>query len=287
MIEPKVIQTGADVAGHYDELDTIYREIWGEHVHHGLWRTGRESVEEATDALSDLVATQLDPKIGDSIVDIGCGYGATAARMAEAHGVNVTGFTLSQEQARVARKRPGPLTFHVRDWLDNALPDGGQHGAYAIESTEHIADKAGLFREAARVLKPGGRLVVCAWLSKDSPSRWRVKHLLEPICREGRLPGMGTRGEYEQWAADAGFRLLNYQDISRQVRRTWSIVTRRVLGKLVTTSRYRRYLFGRNNRHRQFALSLPRLILAYRNGAMRYGVFTLERVPPVLASAKP
>jgi tocopherol O-methyltransferase len=50
-----------------------------------------------------------------------------------------------------------------------------------------------------------------------------------------------------------------------------------VLRKLVTTRRYRRYLFSRDNRHRQFALSLPRLILAYRSGAMRYGIFTFER----------
>ena len=277
MIEPKTVQTAGDVAGHYDELDEIYREIWGEHVHHGLWRSGRESVEDATNALSDLVGEQLGAKPGDLLVDIGCGYGATAARLAERLGVSVTGFTLSQEQARIARARRGDLIFHVRDWLANDLPVASFDHAYAIESTEHMADKAGLFREAARVLKPGGRFVVCAWLSEDAPSRWRVKHLLEPICREGRLSGMGTRGEYEQWAAAAGFRTIHYEDVSRQVRRTWSIVTRRVLGMLVTSRRYRRLLLSRDTNNRQFALSLPRLILAYRNGAMRYGIFTFER----------
>jgi tocopherol O-methyltransferase len=277
MIEPRTLQTGADVAGHYDELDSVYREIWGDHVHHGLWRTGHESVEEATDALSDLVASRLAPEPGQRLVDIGCGYGATAARLVDRYGVEVTGFTLSQEQARVARARPGALSFHVRDWLTNGMPDASFDHAYAIESTEHMADKAGLFAEAARTLKPGGRLVVCAWLAEDEPSRWEVRHLLEPICREGRLPGMGTRGEYEAWAAAAGFRLAHYEDLSRQVRRTWGIVTWRVLGKLATTRRYRRLVLSRSTRNRQFALSLPRLILAYRTGAMRYGVFTFER----------
>lgn len=277
MIEPKTIQTGEDVAGHYNELDSIYREIWGEHVHHGLWRIGRESVAEATDALSDHVGEQLNLTPGDSIVDIGCGYGATAERLSERKHVNVTGFTLSEEQVRIASGRPGALTFHVRDWLDNDLPAAAYDAAYAIESTEHIADKAALFREVARVLKPGARFVVCAWLSENHPRRWRIRHLLEPICREGRLPGMGTRGEYEEWAAAAGLRVIGYEDVSRQVRKTWTIVARRVAGKLVTTRRYRRYLLGRDNRHRQFALSLPRLILAYRSGAMGYGIFTFER----------
>jgi tocopherol O-methyltransferase len=277
MIEPKTLQTEADVAGHYDELDAVYREIWGKHVHHGLWRSGRESVAEATNALSDLVAERLGAKAGDHLADIGCGYGATAGRFAERLGVNVTGFTLSEEQARIARARPGALTFHVRDWLANGIADASFDHAYAIESTEHMADKAALFREAARTLKPGGRFVVCAWLSEDSPSRWRVRHLLEPICREGRLPGMGTRGEYEDWAAAAGLRTVGYEDLSREVRRTWSIVTRRVAGRVLTTARYRRLLLSPSTRNRQFALSLPRLILAYRTGAMRYGVFTFEK----------
>jgi tocopherol O-methyltransferase len=177
----------------------------------------------------------------------------------------------------VARARVGPLTFHVRDWLSNGMGDGSFDHAYAIESSEHIADKQKLFSEVARTLAPGGRFVVCAWLSEDAPSPWEVRHLLEPICREGRLPGMGTRGEYEGWATAAGFRRVDYEDVSRQVRRTWSIVTRRVLGKLLTTRRYRRLVLSRDTRNRVFVLSLPRLILAYRTGAMRYGVFTFEK----------
>lgn len=277
MIEPRTLQTGPDVAFHYDELDWVYREVWGEHVHHGLWRSGRETVAEATDALSDLVAARLAPARGARLLDIGCGYGATAARFAERFGVEITGFTLSEEQARIARARPGALTFHVRDWLANGLPNAAFDGAYAIESTEHMADKAGLFREAARTLKPGGRFVVCAWLSEDRPSAWRIRHLLEPICREGRLPGMGTRGEYQDWSQAAGFRMLSHEDLSREVRRTWSIVLRRVAARTVTTARYRRLLLSPATRNRSFALSLPRLILAYRTGAMRYEVFTFER----------
>src|SRR6188508_1375134 len=63
------------VANHYDELDRIYREVWGEHVHHGLWRTGRESPSEAVEALTALVAEQAGIRPGDRVCDIGSGYG--------------------------------------------------------------------------------------------------------------------------------------------------------------------------------------------------------------------
>jgi tocopherol O-methyltransferase len=277
MIVPNAPQTPADVASHYDELDEAYRSIWGEHVHHGYWRTGRETPEAATEALVALVADRLALAPGQRLVDIGCGYGASAAWLAAQHGVDVTGFTLSGAQWKIAAARPGPLAFHRRDWLDNGLPDAGFDRAFAIESSEHMADKARFFAEAARVLQPGGRLVVCAWLARTDAGRFEIRHLLEPICREGRLPGMGTREDYEALAAAAGLRLLGFDDISRQVRRTWSICLRRTLARLVTDRAFRRLALARTTQNRSFLLSLPRLMIALRTGAMRYGIFVWEK----------
>jgi hypothetical protein len=49
----------SDVADHYDELDRFYRELWGEHVHHGLWRTGEEPPTVAAEQLVAHVADRL------------------------------------------------------------------------------------------------------------------------------------------------------------------------------------------------------------------------------------
>jgi tocopherol O-methyltransferase len=142
MIVPDDPQTAAGVAVHYDELDTAYRRIWGDHVHHGYWRTGRESAAEAAESLVRLVEGRLDLQPGQAVCDIGCGYGAAAVDLAARNGVSVLGLTISSAQERVARSRANSgFTCLRRDWLDNRLSDASFDRAYAIESSEHMVDK--------------------------------------------------------------------------------------------------------------------------------------------------
>lgn len=276
MIVPRISQSALAVADHYDELDRIYRQVWGEHVHHGLWVTGRETPAEAVEALVDTVGDRLGLVPGEACVDIGCGYGSTARRLAVTRRVRVTGFTLSAEQARYAAAHPVPdVDIHLGDWLANGLAGAAADAAWAIESSEHMVDKPRFFEEAHRVLAPGGRFVICAWLAGSNARGWKVRHLLEPICREGRLPSMGTREEYEAMAKAAGFEVVGYEDASLRVGRTWTICARRLVGVLLMDHEARRLALG--GRNRMFLLSIPRLILAYRTGAMRYGIFTLVK----------
>jgi len=280
MILPRTPQTTAAVAAHYNDLDAFYREVWGDHVHHGYWATGRETPAEAAEALVDLLADRLDLRPGLAVVDIGCGYGETARRLAAMRGVDVTGLTVSAAQAGFAATKAtagGHVQIMVRDWLANGLPDAGFDRAYAIESSEHMPDKQRFFDEAFRVLRPGGVFGIYAWLSKTAPKPWEVRHLLEPICREGRLPSMGDEADYRRMAEAAGFRVELVSDISDRVRRTWSICLRRVVGKLVTDPRYRRFLMERSAENRVFALTLGRLLLAYRTRSMRYCLLLMRK----------
>jgi tocopherol O-methyltransferase len=280
MISPRTTQNAAAVAAHYDDLDVFYRDIWGEHVHHGYWATGRETPAAAVEALIDLVAAKLGVAAGQAVCDIGCGYGGSAAYLAARYGAAVTGLTLSAAQLAQARRRTpaaSALTFLQADWLDNALPAAAFDRAYAIESSEHMTDKQRFFDQAFRTLKPGGRLAICAWLAAPAPRAWELRHLLEPICREGRLPGMGTQAEYHAMAARSGFVPAGADDISRQVRRTWTICARRLAGKLFTDSRYIKTLLDTAQPNRVFSVTLFRLIAAYRTGAMRYAVLTYEK----------
>lgn len=284
MIVPKQPQSLDAVAAHYDELDSFYRDIWGEHVHHGYWRTGRESAAEAVEALVELLAERLRVTPGQLACDIGCGYGATARHLAERHGLNVTGVTISAAQARIAGggaqariAAGGEVSILRQDWLANDFGSERFDCAYSVESSEHMPDKQRFFDEAFRTLKPGGPFVVFAWLARDHPRPWDVRYLLEPICREGRLPSMGDEDDYLRFAERAGFELASVEDLSDKVRRTWSICARRALGRLVTRSGYRRFLLDGGAANRIFAITMVRLIIAYRTGSMRYCLFVFRR----------
>ena len=270
--------TGEAVASHYDELDPYYRSLWGQHVHHGLWETGRESPQEAVVALSRRVAERAAIREETRVCDVGCGYGATARLLASDYGARVTGVTVSRKQYEGAAAHGGTNPdFILRDWMENDLPAGSFDAVIAIESTEHLPDVAHGIREMSRVLVPGGRLVICAWMAGPAPKLWEVRHLLEPICREGCLVGMGNEADYHRWIADAGLAMETVEDLSRQVRRTWPICIRRTIAGFFTDPSLRRYLLGSMGRNRVFALTLMRIWIAYLTGAMRYVIFTASK----------
>lgn len=278
MIHPGTAHDVATVPAHYDLLDRFYREIWGEHVHHGLWERGDESPEEAARALALHVAGHLPG--ARRVCDVGCGYGGTSRLLAERFGVEVTGVTVSRRQAEWAREQPvdGPApTFLLSDWLDAGLPDASFDGVVAIESLSHMADKERAFAECARVLEPGGRLVVCDWLSAEQPSRRARKLLLEPICREGRLPSMASVGEYVELMRAVGLDVTGVEDLSDRVGRTWAICRRRLALRLLRDREARRVLLGPTNPDRRFALSMLRIPVAYRAGAMKLALITASR----------
>jgi tocopherol O-methyltransferase len=280
MIKPCRSLAVGVVADHYQELDRLYREVWGEHVHHGLWRTGRETPLEAVERLIGFVAEQAGIRPGDRVCDIGSGYGASARYVVREFDAAVTALTIvpAQHAYAVATDPTGDNPrYLLRDWHDNQLPDAAFDAAYAIESTEHMDDKARAFAEAFRVLRPGGRFAVCAWIAAEDAKPWHRRHLLEPICREGRLPGMGTETEYRELLTTAGFEVEAVTDLSREVRGTWGICLRRAVGRFFSDPAARSFLFSAASRNRVFLLTMARIWVAYRTGAMRYLVFRARR----------
>ena len=289
MIIPDQIPSAQQVGRHYDDLDAFYRDIWGEHVHHGVWTTGRETPEQAVERLIEIVADAARIQPGDSVCDVGCGYGGTAHYFVRHRHAKVTGFTVSAAQHRYAVERAGRdgnPTYRLCRWEDNSLPPNSIDAVVSIECLTHIPDKGLFFREIRRVLRPGGCAVLTVWMTHPRPSRGQVRHLLEPICREGRLAGIGSEEEYRQFIVDSGLTVERFEDWTRRVRKTWRVCVRRLLGRLLTSRRYWTALFDRHNGNRIFAVTLFRILLASHIGAMRYGFLVLRKPEDQLGRAE-
>ena len=266
----------SDVALHYNELDLLYRKVWGEDLHHCLWKKGVTTKKEATQELTREVARTMSLKPNQRVCDIGCGYGAPAQLLADEFAAQVTGITLSQSQIQnipAPRINHEKLHFRCLDWLKNDFGPSSFDHLMSIESSEHMPDKNRFFEEAYRVVKPGGSLVICAWLASNSPSPREVRYLLEPICREGRLPSMGSELDYREMFCAAGFKSVSFQDITDEMKKTWSLALWHLFGYFTQHPTDLKLLSKRFNTNSDFLKSLFRIRYAYETRAMRYGIF--------------
>jgi ubiquinone/menaquinone biosynthesis C-methylase UbiE len=137
---------------------------------------GREAIED--------LAGFMELSAGMRLLDVGCGIGGPARYFAE-RGCQVTGLDLTEEFVRVAASLTqrlnlgGKAQFRQGSALEMPFSPASFDGAYMIHVGMNIQDKAGVFREVARVLKRGGQFAIFDLMLKGNgamefPMPWAV-----------------------------------------------------------------------------------------------------------------
>jgi ubiquinone/menaquinone biosynthesis C-methylase UbiE len=167
-------------------------------------------------ATQELVAL-LEPRAGEAILDIGSGIGGPARWIAAKHGCTVTGVDLTAEFCDAARElcAASGMSDRVRVMQGSALampvPDAAFDRAYSHNVLMNIADKAGVYREAFRALKPGGRLVLCHLnAGPHGPPEFPV-----PWAAVPENSFLATDDETRRDLASAGFEILTCHDTTQ------------------------------------------------------------------------
>lgn len=262
---------------HYQLGTLFYRLLWGPHIHHGLW-SGDESASVAQCQLTDTLADLAGIKADDRVVDIGCGMGGSAIRLARLRGCDVTGVTISSVQRRWAavsarlKRRHRQTRFLTADAESVQFDPGSFDVVWSVECTEHLFDKAAFFRHAADWLKPGGRLAICVWFEGEDTSRPGHREQVEEVCRRFVCPSIATPDDYAHWIAESGLTVRERVDWTDRAAKTWEICKRRVARTGV------RHLAGILDKDQvAFIDGFDTLLSAYRSGAMQYGAIVAEK----------
>jgi SAM-dependent methyltransferase len=193
--------------------------------------TGRRVPETISRVVHPEVLRLLGPVDGRSVLDVGCGLGALARKLA-ARGAEVSGIDASlraiemaRRDAKEARIEPPPQ-FEVGDAHDPAAyPDRDYHAATLVLSLQSMERPAVVLRNIAGALRPGGRLVIAlyhpcfripgsaswGWDPGDRIRFRRVDRYLTPHRGEGEPAP--ERGQFERppefhWPLERLFRAL-------------------------------------------------------------------------------
>ena len=118
------------------------------------------------DTLS-LVLDAFAPIAGRRLLDVGCGPGAMAAALA-GHGARMTGIDPGAAAIAAARDRAPDCTFEAGSAESLPFADGAFDGAVILNALHHVPDPRAALDEAARVVVPGGRIVVVEPLAEGS-----------------------------------------------------------------------------------------------------------------------
>ncbi|PYI78602.1 MAG: hypothetical protein DMF04_02705 [Verrucomicrobia bacterium] len=270
----EMISTRA-IRAHYDRLSFFYRTFWGEHIHHGFWKNG-ESPRQAQLNLVKELADRAHIERGGNVLDVGCGFGASAIWLAQELRCSITGITISPVQKRMAERRAQQLELNDRVWFQVAdanklrFPAASFDAVWVIECSEHLFDKQQFIRQCGRLLRSGGVLALSSWLSGAAG---RHNHqLISEICSGMLCPSLATFAEYQSWMIESGFQVVYAKQITSRVAKTWD-VCEAILERPIVRICWP--LLGRQTR--AFTRQFSAMRRGFASGALGYGMFAARK----------
>jgi cyclopropane-fatty-acyl-phospholipid synthase len=184
---PILIQNSRkNVQHHYDLGNAFYQQFLDPTMTYscGYQLQAEDSLEQMQRQKYELICQKLALKAGETLIDIGCGWGGMLIYAAQHYGISGTGITLSEEQATLAREQIAAAG--LGDRLSITLADyreiSGQYDKFvSIGMFEHVGKgNFGTFmRKASELLTPSGvgLLHTIATQSKERNGAWVDKYI--------------------------------------------------------------------------------------------------------------
>jgi tocopherol O-methyltransferase len=263
---------------HYDFASPYYRELWGEHLHHGYWETGSETKEEAQVALTAHLAHVARIRPGATILDVGCGFGGSSIFLAKKYNARVLGITISSVQAQMAadaaRSAKVDAKFLVMD-ADNISLRARFDVVWSIEAISHFGNTERFFSKGSELLNPGGTLALTDWFKQDGLTAAEYTDLIVPIER-GMFVELKTMSDYIRFIQSSRLNVLNSSDLTSRSAKTWELASNVIKNPAIW-----KLASSKGGEFLRFLRAFTAMRRGFATGSFVYGMIVAQKDPPV------